>query len=308
MAEPILYSYDFSPYAFKVRSVLSLLNIKYKVVQVDMVMPRPELEAIGVNYRRIPILAVGKNIYCDSQSIIEYLLSREDARSIVPAGSETSQLGLKVLGDLIFRTTLSTMDPSGSPPAFIKDRASVFPILASGTLEKDPSIREHAIAEVQSLFTAIQDTFCSNGKKWALGGDAPSLADAHVAWAVRFVIKGIKLDQKEKVLSKEALPRLHDWLERFEQALDLNTPTLTGDEAKKVVFDAASPTTQGLGVQNGLGGFQKNQKVSVSQSDADPTHPVDGQLLALDAKELVVALDNGLHIHFPRLGSKLSKL
>jgi hypothetical protein len=35
-----------------------------------MVLPRPEISGeLGINYRRIPILAIGNDVYCDSKSV-----------------------------------------------------------------------------------------------------------------------------------------------------------------------------------------------------------------------------------------------
>ena len=36
-------------------------------------MPRTVLGQLGVKYRRIPIMAIGKDIYCDSRLMIEKL-------------------------------------------------------------------------------------------------------------------------------------------------------------------------------------------------------------------------------------------
>jgi glutathione S-transferase len=36
-------------------------------------MPRPDLDALNVSYRRIPVLAVGKDVYCDTRLIIKKL-------------------------------------------------------------------------------------------------------------------------------------------------------------------------------------------------------------------------------------------
>ena len=59
----ITYSYPESPYAFKMHSIISLCGIKnYRNVPVSRVLPRPALAAIGVNYRRIPVMAVGKDV------------------------------------------------------------------------------------------------------------------------------------------------------------------------------------------------------------------------------------------------------
>ena len=39
-------------------------------------LPRKNLEELGITYRRIPILAVGKDVYCDSSLITEVVLNK----------------------------------------------------------------------------------------------------------------------------------------------------------------------------------------------------------------------------------------
>merc|ERR1712098_509555 len=69
----VLYHYSFSPYARRVIWYLALRGIDYAECKQPPIMPRPDLEAIGVNYRRIPICAIGKDVYCDTRIIIRKL-------------------------------------------------------------------------------------------------------------------------------------------------------------------------------------------------------------------------------------------
>lgn len=36
-------------------------------------MPRPDVEALGVSYRRIPLVAIGRDVFCDTLLITEKL-------------------------------------------------------------------------------------------------------------------------------------------------------------------------------------------------------------------------------------------
>ena len=53
-------------------------------------MPRPEIEAIGTKYRRIPILAIGRDIYNDTRLILSKLeeLYPHAVKSISAEGPE----------------------------------------------------------------------------------------------------------------------------------------------------------------------------------------------------------------------------
>ena len=41
-----------------------------------MIPPRPELLTLGIPYRRVPVLAIGNDVYCDSTLIIDVLERR----------------------------------------------------------------------------------------------------------------------------------------------------------------------------------------------------------------------------------------
>lgn len=63
-----------SPFTNKVRLALHLKQVPFSYVTVPSMMPRPLLkETFGLSYRKIPILAIGREIYCDTSLIIEAL-------------------------------------------------------------------------------------------------------------------------------------------------------------------------------------------------------------------------------------------
>jgi glutathione S-transferase len=63
-----------SPFTNKVRLALRLKQIPFSYVTVPSMMPRPLLkETFGLSYRKIPVLAIGREIYCDTSLIIEAL-------------------------------------------------------------------------------------------------------------------------------------------------------------------------------------------------------------------------------------------
>lgn len=70
---PRINSYDFSPFGRRVTTYLTLRNIPYKTVDQPVVPPRPDLAAIGVKYRRIPVMAIGRDVYCDTKCILAKL-------------------------------------------------------------------------------------------------------------------------------------------------------------------------------------------------------------------------------------------
>ena len=70
----ILFGYDSSPFTNKVRLALRLKQIPYTYIPVPSMMPRPVLrDTFNTTYRKIPILAIGRDVYCDTSIILEAL-------------------------------------------------------------------------------------------------------------------------------------------------------------------------------------------------------------------------------------------
>ena len=107
-------------------------------VQVPMTLPRPELsETLGINYRRIPILAIGRDFYADTSLIASTLERRYPATagygSLFPqrkggGPSETGMVKTLVMyyfDRVVFPLTAFSMPFQKFPETFVKDRAEV---------------------------------------------------------------------------------------------------------------------------------------------------------------------------------------
>lgn len=54
--------------------------------------------------------------------------------------------------------------------------------------------------------------------------------------------------------------------------------------------------------------YSAGEAVYVEPTDADPgAHPQEGKLVGLSTKKVVIELENGLRIHFPRIGYVIHK-
>lgn len=51
-------------------------------VDVPPLIPRSDLAELGITYRRVPNLAVGKDIYCDSKVIFDVVLNKLAIRTV----------------------------------------------------------------------------------------------------------------------------------------------------------------------------------------------------------------------------------
>ena len=86
MSDIILHHYDISPYAEKIRLVLGWKRLAWVSVIQPMVMPKPDLVALTGGYRRIPVLQIGADVYCDTNRIADELERRHSEPTIHPGG------------------------------------------------------------------------------------------------------------------------------------------------------------------------------------------------------------------------------
>jgi glutathione S-transferase len=149
-------------------------------------MPRPDLAAIGVGYRRIPVMAIGRDVYLDTRLIIEKLETLFPPSAEHPAISATTNdqkalerlLSLWAIDAGIF-VRASQLIPTNMPvlqdPKFTKDREQMSGRSWSAeNLEKN---RPEAIADIKSGVALLENTLLADGRDWVLGTEKPSLAD-----------------------------------------------------------------------------------------------------------------------------------
>ena len=89
----VLFGYESSAFTWKARLALRLKQIPYTFVTVESMMPRPKLrEAFNLTYRRIPVLAIGKDVYCDTAIICDalehYFPESQGYPSLFPASAD----------------------------------------------------------------------------------------------------------------------------------------------------------------------------------------------------------------------------
>src|ERR1700722_13786394 len=72
MAEPeiIFHHYDTSPFSEKVRLLFGLKGLAWRSVIQPTIMPKPDLTPLTGGYRRIPVMQIGADIFCDTQVIL----------------------------------------------------------------------------------------------------------------------------------------------------------------------------------------------------------------------------------------------
>lgn len=87
-------------------------------------LPRPDLAALGITHRRIPILAIGKDIYCDSAAAVDALEGLSSALRSSPADKAFEAYGNSLIGVMLRSVDVDSM------PGLVQDRATIFSMQA----------------------------------------------------------------------------------------------------------------------------------------------------------------------------------
>jgi len=184
--EPILWLWAFSPWASKVVAYLALRGIPHSRCEQPITQPRPDLAALGVHYRRIPLLSVGRDIYCDTLLILEKL------ESMYPESSQYKSIGAKEptekaleklfekWTDMVVFKPAAAAIPSSldlmKDPKFQSDREELWG--RPWSAEYQDSLRPDGLADLRADFDLLEDLL-SDGRQWINGNDGPKLTDIH---------------------------------------------------------------------------------------------------------------------------------
>lgn len=311
----ILFHYSFSPFARKVIWYLTLRGIDYGQCIQPVYLPREDINALGVKYRRIPIMSIGRDIYCDTRLILQKL---EDKFPIGALGaSEPDQKAIEKLLESwtidggIFARAAQTMPvelPLLNDPKFTKDREDYM----GRSWQKDDikAMRPEALTHIRDAFVFLETGLLADGRQWVLKTEKPSLADIEAVWPFHWLLE-LKGALPSSLISKEKFPKVYAWIDRFSKALSTakssasKPTTLKGAEAVRYVTQAEFFESEGEVDANDPLGLKKGQDVESWPIDSGFNHHDRGVLVSLTSNEVVLASQsriggNEVRIHHPR--------
>ena len=285
-------------------------------------MPRPDLAAINVGYRKIPIMAIGKHVYCDSRLIISKLESLYPDSPLAP--STPAEAGMRKLFENytvdggIFANAVKVMPywtDSGllKNEVFLDDRQK----LSGGrrmTAESMEAGRPDGLQHLQQAFYLLETTFLADGRDWILNTKEPGLADIDAVWPFEWLIvdRHMRESLPEAHFGANIFPKTYGWVRRFMDVIEkkkrahprptaldggaMSRRVLNASSVDEIVFDKGDP----LDVKQG-------DEVEVFPSDYGQTGKSVGVLIGLTTNEVVIRNDKGLHLHFPRWNFSIRK-
>ena len=189
--EPILWLWALSAWAAKVVAYMALRKIPHSRCEQPITMPRPDLAALGVNYRRIPLLSVGRDIYCDTLIILEKLeqmypessgyrmISAKD-----PKDHALEKLFEKWTDAVVFKAAAAVIPSSldlMKDPKFQADREELWG--RGWSAEVQDALRPDGLSDMKANFQFLE-TLLADGRDWVLGNtDGPTLSDIHCEYS-----------------------------------------------------------------------------------------------------------------------------
>src|SRR5260370_36056152 len=127
--EIILHQYVTSPFSEKIRKIFAHKKISWRSVEQPVIMPKPKLVPLTGGYRRITVLQIGADVWCDTGIIIRKIDELKPEPTIYPGGLTAAADTMNQWADrrLFWSTTsviFETMAPV-LPKEFIKDRSTM---------------------------------------------------------------------------------------------------------------------------------------------------------------------------------------
>lgn len=306
--ELILHHYNASPFAEKVRLAMGLKKLNWRSVNIAVVPPRPLLEPLTGDYRRVPVLQVGADIYCDTHLILRTLdRLRPDSPSLL--SNPTTQPLCWWWDKATFVPAVSlwaSVNGDKLPKEFVADRKSFAPTLDLSK-ESNKANAPLNIPRVQSHLAWIVHML-ADGRSFLQG--EPSALDVTAFHTLWFVKQNCASEGEKLLPDLYKSDQLLSWYERVKALGHGNSETMTAEQAFHVAQQAepVEPTY----ISNHLGNqWTIGERVRVTPDDSGRV-PVEGSLIAVDNYEVVLRLVDekagNINVHFPRAGFDISKV
>jgi len=309
MSEIILHQYDRSPFARKLRAAFGIKGVTWRSADVPSMPPRPALSLLAGGYRRIPVLQLGADIFCDSNlalRVLETLVASPpltlpgDTLSI-PVSQWFEPRLFSAFSVLRFRKREDLKGVFESPEegaAFGRDRAAFMAPMMD--ISKNAENAPTALAHAASFAAWIEDVLGHAGD--FLLGAAPSFADLS-AWHPFFWFKGSSA-QRELLAD---YPRLWAWVDRIEAFGEGQRSAIDPDQTLAIAR-AAEPCYRFADARPSPIDPALGTRVSVAPTDYG-VDPVVGELVSIGRDHVSVrratSETGDVVVHFPRWGYRV---
>jgi len=301
VAEIILHQYVSSPFSEKIRKIFAHKKVGWRSVEQPVIMPKPKLIPLTGGYRRIPVMQIGADVWCDTGIIIRKIDELFPEPTIYPDGTEAGCHMINLFADRrFFFSTTPVIFEKLAPligKEFLEDRSKM---MRNANFEEITLLAPDARNYVRAYLDNLDRTLA---KQPFILGSSFSLADAacfHCVWFLRAEPTAFAIAQK--------FPGLMKWFERIDAMGYGAVKPMDPDEALTIARESTPATKQSSdsGDPNGL---IPGVRVSVTPEDYG-FDPVIGTVVASSIYEIAVERQDPelgrIVNHFPKLGFRIA--
>ena len=303
MASPtlILHQYDISPFSQKAQKMMGLKELSWQSVEMPMIAPKPDVEALTGGYRGTPVLQIGRDVFIDNWMIARALDEFDASGPAINAQGGLREAALYAWGERLFTPLLHAAlaaYQSEWDADFLADRKRVFPDVDFDTLDvSDPDRRSQVrayLGTVEAQLGLDQDF---------LGGAQADSCDIHV-WGMVWMIHSA-LPALMPIV--ETLPRLTDWYERVSAFGTGDREDVKIDVAWQSLKDGPARPLPDTPDQEPLAPWV-GEVVDIAAGSAD-RGSASGRLLAVDHEQVLLGVEpipgEAAQVWCPRVGYHL---
>jgi glutathione S-transferase len=304
VSDVILHHYALSPFAEKIRLMLGYCGLSWQSVIVPAIPPRRTLEPLAGKYRRIPVMQIGADVFCDTRSITTELarlchrpeLALENCSEEIQAFVRRADLEVFIAcmvvapGGVVLRKLWKSYSLL-YVGRFLWDRIRMNRT-SNVPLPGRSRAREVAREHLEDLERRLTN-------QPFLSGEVPTIADFsayHGLWFIRDLGESRDIDPYLKV---------YEWLNRlraFGHGKHVDLPPRQALEIARAREPRPLPSTTDSANMGGA--------VRVAPDDYGQI-PVEGVLVASTAQGWILARDDRqvgrVHVHFPKQGFVLQR-
>jgi glutathione S-transferase len=301
MTDIILHHYGLSPFSEKMRQIFAYKGIAWYGVDQPIVAPKPDLTPLTGGYRRIPVMQIGADIYCDTSLMAREVERRFPIPSCLP--SRLAGLAATIEDWADHRFFMQIVPPvvvellPELPPEFISDRAAM-----SSGFTKDALVSAAPQALEQTRQSLEMLNLALAHQPYLLGAEF-SIADAacfHCAW---FLKNSPRIFEE---ITKR--PNLAAWFARIEAFNGGIRRELSTAAALEIARNARPADIDGGCVPDER--LKAGDLVSIGPDDYGKERTI-GRIVRLKANEIVVVRNDPavgeVAIHYPRAGYQIEK-
>jgi len=304
MTEPILHQYPTSPFAEKIRRVLAFKGLAWRAVEIPMVMPKPDVEALTGGYRKTPILQIGADIYCDTALICDVLEHLQPEPTLYPLHAKgLSRIVAHWADNQMFWAAMGhSFHPRGAAQVMAGQTPEQAKAFGEDRMKMRVAVPRMPPADATGAYRSHLRRIANMLEEGEfLLGLQPSIADFavyHPLWFTRH-----RATPMATIF--ETTPSVLEWMDRIaalgEERRSPMTPAEAIDVARAATpapLDAAEPFQDDHGIALGA-------RVTVA-SDAFGPEPTEGELVAATRMHYTLRREDPragtVHVHFPRMG------